>query len=101
MPTDLDPIARGTLEATPFAHLLLSIKSKALDGTLALSSEDRSQNAQDRILFRNGEPVAARFNAPAASLERGMLGLVQRHRGDYAFYEQDLIQGRPDAVEGR
>lgn len=52
---------------------------------------DDDQPGQDRILFRSGVPAIGRFIEPAASLERGLLGIFHRERGPYAFYEADLV----------
>ena len=84
------PLAEGTLSATPFGHVLLSIQKKGLSGTLAVWPDDE-QPGQDRILFRAGAPVLGRFLDPAADLERAMLNVFHRTQGPYAFYEADLV----------
>ena len=93
------PLAEGTLSATPFGHVLLSIQKKALSGTLAVWPDD-DQPGQDRILFRAGAPAVGRFLDPAADLERGMLNIFHRDKGPYAFYEADLIGDSSDALRG-
>ncbi|UCF48870.1 MAG: DnaJ domain-containing protein [Myxococcales bacterium] len=84
------PLAEGTLSATPFGHVLLSIQKKGLSGTLAIWPDD-DRSGQDRILFRAGAPAVGRFLDPAADLERGMLNIFHRDKGPYAFYEADLV----------
>jgi hypothetical protein len=94
------PLAEGTLSATPFGHVLLSIKKKGLSGTLAIWPDD-DRPGQDRILFRSGAPAAGRFLDPAADLERGMLNIFHRDRGPYAFYEADLIGESAGMLRGQ
>ncbi|MBW2508394.1 MAG: DnaJ domain-containing protein [Deltaproteobacteria bacterium] len=84
------PLAEGSLSATPFGHVLLSIQKKGLSGTLAVWPDDE-RPGQDRILFRAGAPAVGRFLDPAADLERGILALFHRHDSPYAFYEADLV----------
>lgn len=84
------PVAEGTLDHTPFAHVVLSVLRRRLSGTLAVWP-DEERAGQDRILFRNGSPVAGRLLDPAETLERGLLPIFRRARAPYAFYEQDLV----------
>jgi tetratricopeptide (TPR) repeat protein len=93
-------LAEGTLSATPFGHVLLSIRKKGLTGTLAIWPDDE-RPGQDRILFRSGAPAIGRFLDPAADLERGMLNIFHRDKGPYAFYEADLIGESDDALRGQ
>ena len=92
-----EPIATGTLEQTPLAHVLLKVLERELDGTLAIWPEDGS-SGQDRVLFAKGRPVAARLLEGAGSLDRGLLPLFRRTKAPYAFYPADLIG---DAVSVR
>ena len=94
------PLAEGSLGATPFGHVLLSIQKKGLSGTLAVWPDD-DRPGQDRILFRSGAPAVGRFLDPAADLERGMLAIFHRHEGPYAFYEADLVSNSQDALRGQ
>jgi len=94
------PLAEGTLSATPFGHVLLSIQKKGLSGTLAVWPDD-DRAGQDRILFRSGAPAVGRFIDPAADLERGMLSIFHRDQGPYAFYEADLIGDSDVALRGQ
>jgi len=93
------PVAEGSLSATPFGHVLLSIQKKGLSGTLAVWPDDE-RPGQDRILFRAGAPAVGRFLDPAADLERAMLGLFHRHQGPYAFYEADLVGEGAGSLRG-
>ena len=93
------PLAEGTLSATPFGHVLLSIQKKGLSGTLAIWPEDE-RPGQDRILFRSGVPAVGRFLDPAADFERALLNVFPRHQGPYAFYEADLIGDAQDTLRG-
>jgi hypothetical protein len=94
------PLAEGTLSATPFGHVLLSIQKKGLSGTLAIWPDDE-RAGQDRILFRAGAPALGRFLDPAADLERGVLSIFHRDKGPYAFYEADLIGDSQGALRGQ
>jgi curved DNA-binding protein CbpA len=94
------PLAEGTLSATPFGHVLLSIQKKGLSGTLAVWPDD-DRGGQDRILFRAGAPAVGRFLDPAADLERGMLSVFHRDKGPYAFYEADLVGDSAGALRGQ
>jgi curved DNA-binding protein CbpA len=93
------PLAEGTLSATPFGHVLLSIQKKGLSGTLAIWPDD-GRGGQDRILFRAGAPAVGRFLDPAADLERAMLSIFHRDKGPYAFYEADLVGNSNGALRG-
>jgi tetratricopeptide (TPR) repeat protein len=94
------PLAEGSLSATPFGHVLLSIQKKGLSGTLAIWPDDE-RPGQDRILFRAGAPAVGRFLDPTADLERGMLTLFHRRQGPYAFYEADLVGDGPGTLRGQ
>ena len=94
------PLAEGTLSATPFAHVLLSIQKKGLSGTLAVWPDD-DRAGQDRILFRAGAPALGRFLDPAPDLERGMLNIFHLDKGPYAFYEADLVGESSEALRGQ
>ena len=94
------PLAEGTLSATPFGHVLLSIQKKGLSGTLAIWPDDE-RPGQDRILFRAGTPSVGRFMDPATDLERGMLNIFHRDKGPYAFYEADLVGEADGALRGQ
>jgi curved DNA-binding protein CbpA len=93
-------VAEGTLSATPFGHVLLSIQKKGLSGTLAIWPDDE-RAGQDRIVFRAGAPAVGRFLDPAADLERGMLSIFHRDKGPYAFYEADLVGDSDGALRGK
>ena len=68
-----DPIAQGDLESKPFAHLLLYLEQHSLSGTLAIWPDPANageQAGQDRILFIEGKPTAARWQRGASSIWR-------------------------------
>ena len=91
MPSSVpEPVAEGSLNTTPFGHVLLSIQKKGLSGTLAIWPED-GRSGQDRILFRSGAPTVGRFLDPAIDLEQSILSIFERPKGAYAFYETDLV----------
>jgi len=94
-----EPVAEGTLGATPLGHVLLSIQKKGLSGTLAVWPDDE-RPGQDRILFRTGIPAIGRFIDPASDLEHGMLHIFSRRAAPYAFYEADLVGESEGTLRG-
>ncbi len=86
-------VASGALSKTPFAHLLVYLDQNRLSGTLAIWPEEASEKrqGQDRILFRLGRPIAARFIEPMNALEQGLIPLFRRYNAAYAFYNGDLL----------
>jgi len=94
-----EPVAEGTLGATPLGHVLLSIQKKGLSGTLAVWPDDE-RPGQDRILFRSGVPAIGRFIDPASDLEHGMLHTFSRRTAPYAFYEADLVGESEGTLRG-
>ncbi len=90
------PIAHGSLEQTPFAHVLISIAHRGLEGTLAVWAP-AGQQGQDRIYFEQGRITKARLLEPSGNLARGILPLFRRET-TYAFYDVDLVGA--DQVEG-
>lgn len=99
-----DPIAQGDLESRPFAHLLLYLEQHSLSGTLAIwpdPAKAGEQAGQDRILFIEGKPTAARWQRGSSSLEAGILRVFGRTGGPYAFYAADLVSDLENVVHGR
>jgi len=94
------PIAEGSAAKTPFAHILVYLETNALTGTLAMWSDDAGEPGQDRVLFENGRPVAARFSQSARTLREGLLTLFERQRAPYAFYEANLLGESPSILRG-
>jgi curved DNA-binding protein CbpA len=94
------PIAHGTLDATPLDHVMLSVHRKKLSGTLAVWPDDAGTPGQDRVLFRNGHIAGAKLLEPAAALDRGLLPLFRRATSAYAFYGEDLLGDRSTVVAG-
>ena len=97
------PLAQGRLSKTPFAHLLLHILTKELDGTLAVWTDEAPEDprfSQDRILFKKGRPVAGRLISRSTALDRGLLTLFERRLAPYAFYETNLLGSGPGVIHG-
>jgi tetratricopeptide (TPR) repeat protein len=98
----VQPIAKGTLGKVPFAHLLIYLDQHRLSGTLVIwpeAIEERGKGVQDRILFAQGRPIAARLLQSADSLVEGLLPIFIREQSPYGFYAEDLIgegEGRLD-----
>lgn len=88
-----EPVASGTLEKTPFPHVLVYLEQRAMSGTLAIWPDgggDAGQG-QDRILLLKGRPMAGVLLQPAETLRAGMLTLFERKQAPYAFYEGNLL----------
>ena len=96
--------AEGTLTKTPFAHLLVYIETHRLTGTLVVGTEQGNapgqQQGRSALLFRQGQPIAARFEVPVEGFEQGVLPLFLRGPARYAFYEADLVGRGPHALRG-
>ena len=90
------PIAQGELKRTPLAHVVMSLYTRGLTGTLAIWPP--SGRGQDRVFFQNGVVRGARLLAPSADLMRGLLPLFRRAEEPYAFYQENLLG--EDAVGG-
>lgn len=97
-----EPIAQGSLAQTPFAHVLLHCHHNKMNGTLVCWPEAGSppDTRQDRILFQQGMPTAARLAQAAGALDRGLLPIFGRRDAPYAFYAEDLVTGTTGAVTG-
>jgi curved DNA-binding protein CbpA len=83
------PTAKGTLAATPFAHLLIYALDHRLTGTMVFEEATRSKHA---IYFVNGAPAQARTASPVAPLGE----LVREHRlVDPSALDSLLGEARP------
>jgi len=90
-----EPLAQGDLARTPFAHLLLHVMRQELTGTLVLWNPEvpEGRPRQDRVVFKQGQPVAGVLLERASRLDRGMLPLFARAAGPFAFYEGVNLAG--------
>lgn len=95
-----EPTITGDLERTPFFHVLISLHTRRVTGTLAIWPET-DVRGQDRIYFKDGVPVSARFLAADTPLLDRALGTVfPRKRGAFAFYEGHDLVG-DEAMRGK
>lgn len=100
------PSAEGTLDRTPFGHVLLYVNNQGLSGTLVVWPDDPvaadgAKRKEDRIRLDRGTPVAARFADDVSALDRGILALFARRRAPYAFYDgHDLVGGSEEVRTG-
>lgn len=85
------PLAEGSFQSTPFAHVLLHIYHRTQTGTLAVWPGEDDARGQDRVFFREGVPSRARLLGSAATLEEGLVALFARSTAPYAFFAEDLI----------
>lgn len=100
-----EPLAQGDLHKTPLAHVIVSITQKRLSGTLVVWPDPAPAPApegQDRVLFRDGHPVAARLIHASSRLDMGVLGIFGRQgAAPYAFYAEDLVGEGQGVVTGQ
>jgi curved DNA-binding protein CbpA len=96
----LKPTAQGTLQKTPFAHLLVYMLGRKLSGTLAVWPDPRegSSGTQDRVLFRDGSVVAVRPRAPGCDPESVLVALFSRTDGPYGFYAGQNLLGNGEST---
>ena len=89
----IQPTATGTLDKTPFAHLLVYVEQRKLSGTLVVWPEGAtdSSQGQDRIVFADGQLHAAKPMVSTGDLTTSLLPLFSRRTAPYAFYEADLL----------
>src|SRR4051794_8153120 len=76
--TGLTATAGGSLEKTPFVHLLVYMADRELSGTLVFAATREGPPADDLIYFRDGLPAKVRTGEAVAQLgallvERGHL----------------------------
>lgn len=97
------PLATGTLQKTPFAHLLLYLDQNSMSGTLAVwpDGSPEAGQGQDRLLLLKGKIVGGRFLGPATDLTSGVLEVFSRNSAPYAFYEGNLLGEGAGRFTGR
>jgi curved DNA-binding protein CbpA len=77
------PTARGSLAATPFAHLLIYALDHRLTGTVVFEEPSHEKHA---VYFADGAPLQARAARPVAPL-----GELLRERGDVDAARLDAV----------
>ena len=75
------PTATGSLETTPFGHLLVYALDHQLTGTLVLEQQDGSKHA---VLFSEGGPAKVKTAEPIIYLSQILIerGLVSRETSE-------------------
>ncbi|MDD9940709.1 MAG: DnaJ domain-containing protein [Myxococcales bacterium] len=98
-----EPLASGSLQKTPFPHLLMYLEQRGLSGTLAVWPDAAAEGdkRQDRILLFKGRPVGARVVEPARDLHSALLRIFARRTAPYAFYEGNLLGDAEGRLSGR
>jgi len=84
--TEAAPTAQGSLEATPFGHLLVYALDRMLTGTLVLEESNGKRHA---IYFDRGGPSKAKIQDPILFLGRV---LVEQKLISEEAYERSLVQ---------
>ncbi len=82
-----EPLASGSLEETPFAHLMLYLYRQNGAGTLYV----RSASGEALVRVRQGRPVAARATGAGGELMQLLLPLCGWREGTFAFYASDML----------
>jgi hypothetical protein len=91
------PVARGNLGETPFAHLAIYLYRRTTSGTLMLELPD-AQAAT--IRFIQGRPIGSRVSWPATGLQDSLLPLCGFTRGEFSFFDQDLLGADENVHKG-
>lgn len=78
------PTATGSLETTPFGHLLVYVLDHLLSGTLVLEQQDGSKHA---VLFDEGAPAKVKTATPVVYLGQVLVerGLITRETSERAL----------------
>src|SRR5579859_412495 len=69
------PTAQGSLERTPFVHLLVYMADRQMSGTLVLAEADAAPGEEHAIYFANGAAAKFRTGKPIAHLGRVLFEL--------------------------
>jgi curved DNA-binding protein CbpA len=80
----IEPTATGTLQATPFGHLLVYLLDRSLTGSLVLEEPSRSKHA---IWFDSGAPAKVKTAEPVTYL--GQI-LIEQRAITREIYERSL-----------
>ena len=71
----LTPTAEGSLEKTPFVHLLVYVADRMLSGSMVLSEPSRAPGEEHTIYFFQGSASKVRTGEPIAHLGRVLFEL--------------------------
>jgi curved DNA-binding protein CbpA len=69
------PTAQGSLERTPFVHLLVYLADRQVSGTLVLAEADQAPGEEHAIYFQEGTAAKFRTGKPIAHLGRVLFEL--------------------------
>jgi len=75
MYSGLTPTAAGSLEKTPFVHLLVYVADHMLSGSMVLAEPNRAQGQEHTIYFFQGSASKVRTGEPIAHLGRVLFEL--------------------------
>jgi hypothetical protein len=75
MESVLAPTAEGSLEKTPFVHLLVYVADRMLSGSMVLSEPDRLAGEENTVYFFQGSASKIRTAEPIAHLGRVLFEL--------------------------
>jgi tetratricopeptide (TPR) repeat protein len=89
-------VAQGSLEKTPFAHLVLYLYQRRASGTLLVDTAGH----EAKVLFHRGRAVAAHLARAAAALDEGLLPLCALTQGGFEFHDSDLVGSGPSILTG-
>src|SRR5262245_46135335 len=69
------PTAQGSLERTPFVHLMVYMIDRQVTGTLVLAEANQPPGEEHAIYFSRGAPAKFRTGKPIAHLGRVLFEL--------------------------
>jgi curved DNA-binding protein CbpA len=75
MDSGLTPTAEGSLEKTPFVHLLVYVADRMLSGSMVLTEPNRPEGGEHTIYFFQGSASKVRTGEPIAHLGRVLFEL--------------------------
>jgi tetratricopeptide (TPR) repeat protein len=91
------PVARGNLGETPFAHLAIYLYRRTTSGTLVIELVD---GGGATIRFVQGRPIGARVSWQATGLQDSLLPLCSLSQGEFSFFDQDLLGSNESVHKG-
>jgi curved DNA-binding protein CbpA len=87
------PTAQGSLERTPFVHLLVYLADRQVSGTLVLAEPDQAPGEEHAIYFVEGTAAKFRTGKPIAHLGRVLFEL--------GYLSEQVLNESLSAIAGR
>src|SRR5690242_14103601 len=87
------PTAQGSLERTPFVHLLVYLADRQVSGTIVLAEADQPPGEEHAIYFVEGTAAKFRTGKPIAHLGRVLFEL--------GYVSEQILNESLSAIAGR